>query len=271
MLSRSLPWILFSFAVALFAPALEGSVLTERLEQAHERMLEDRRAALPTLSDPYDVPPAATLVIEQPRNFQGPRRWRRNVIPTLFWIGSPSNEANPTPRRSSAWDANWQENFGGIDHPIERRGDLPTSFTPRLNPFYVALPYNDLGPDGRHRAEASEVIPWFWEEYRGEGISVCKGHWIAIHHQGRVCYAQWEDVGPSQADHWQYVFGKEPPRPNRLNNSGIEVSPAVRDYLGIGAGSMVEWRFTEEREIPDGPWKSWQKLPRQDSTKGGSQ
>jgi hypothetical protein len=269
MPSRNLPWILLSFAVAWFAPALQGSVLTERLELAHERMLEDRRTALPSLSDPYEVPPAATVVIEQPRGFQGPQTWRRNVIPTVFWIGEPSSETDPTPRRASAWDPNWQGNFGGPDHPTERRGYLPRSLNPGLNPFYVALPYNDLGLDGRHRPEASEMIPWFWEEYRGEGISVCKGRWIAIHHQGRVCYAQWEDVGPSQTDFWQYVFGKETPRPNRNHPAGIEVSPAVRDFLGLAAGSMVEWRFTETREVPDGPWKTWHQLPSPDSNKGG--
>jgi hypothetical protein len=48
--------------------------------------------------------------------------------------------------------------------------------------------------------------------------SWCKDRWVAIRHGNKVCFAQWEDVGPFQTDHWQYVFGNERPRPNK--NSG---------------------------------------------------
>ena len=133
----------------------------------------------------------------------------------------------------------------------------PQGFTPQLNPFYVALPYNDVAKGGVHRPEASEVIPWFWEAYRGDGISVCKGRWVAIHHEGRVCYAQWEDVGPFEVDHWQYVFGNEAPRANRNKAAGIDLSPAVRDFLKLRSGAKVEWRFVEDREVPRGPWHDW--------------
>ena len=40
----------------------------------------------------------------------------------------------------SAWDQNWQENFGGYDDPDRRNGYLPAGFMPTLNPFYIALP-----------------------------------------------------------------------------------------------------------------------------------
>jgi hypothetical protein len=152
---------------------------------------------------------------------------------------------------------NWQENFGGYDDPDRRKGYLPAGFVPKLNPFYIALPYNDVMRGGHHRPEASEVIPWFWRDYRGEGISVCKGRWIAIHREGKVCYAQWEDVGPFEVDHWQYVFGNEEPRGNRNNAAGIDLSPAVRDFLGFRSGERVQWRFVEARDVPEGPWAGW--------------
>src|SRR5690606_7202889 len=114
-----------------------------------------------------------------------------------------------TPNDKSAWDPNWVENFGGYDDPFRRNGYLPEGFVPQLNPFYIALPYNDLAPGGGHRPEARDVIPWFWTEYRGDGISVCRGRWVEIHCKGGICYAQWEDVGPFQTDHWGYVFGDE--------------------------------------------------------------
>ena len=232
--------------------------LSDRLSRVHERFLEDRREALPSLSDPFGVPEAARVVIETPRaSFQASFPWKRNVIATVFWVGELPTENNPTPNTMSAWDQNWQANFGGYDQPDHREGYLPAGFTPSLNPFYVALPYNDVAKGGVHRPEASEVIPWFWESYRGDGISVCKGRWIAIHHAGKVCYAQWEDVGPFEVDHWQYVFGKESPRPNRNQSAGIDLSPAVRDYLKLRSGETVEWRFANEREIPKGPWRDW--------------
>lgn len=232
--------------------------LSERVEDVHERFLSNRRAALPGLSDPYGVPKAARIVLEDPRErFLGPAAWRRNVVATVFWVGELPSQNNPTPNTASAWDVNWQANFGGYDHPEKRRGYLPADFTPSLNPFYIALPYNDVMAGGRHRPEASEVIPWFWEDYRGDGISVCKGRWVALHHNGRVCFAQWEDVGPFQTDHWQYVFGSETPRPNRNSAAGIDLSPAVRDYLGLKSGATVEWRFADTREVPAGPWLDW--------------
>ena len=246
-------------SLALAASAA-GSRLVERVAEVHERFLEDRREALPGLSDPFGVPAAARVVLEnaRPRGLAS-AAWKRNIVSTVFWVGELPGEHNPTPNTKSAWDQNWLANFGGYDDPERRVGYLPAGFTPLLNAFYVALPYNDVTRGGRHRPEASEVIPWFWQSYRGDGISVCKGRWLAIHHAGRVCFAQWEDVGPFEVDHWQYVFGNEAPRPNRNGGAGIDLSPAVRDFLQLRSGDTVEWRFAEESEVPNGPWRNGSK------------
>ncbi|HEX5789635.1 MAG TPA: hypothetical protein VFY13_00715 [Luteolibacter sp.] len=249
--------------VLWFAPHAANAIqphspLSSRLAHAHDNLLENRRAALPELSDPYGVPAAPRIVFEHPR--EAMRRatpWKRNVVGTVFWVGELPTQNNPTPNVQSAWDMNWMENFGGYDSPDARKGWCPAAFTPSLNPFYIALPYNDVMAGGVHRPEASEVIPWFWQAYRGPGISVCKGRWLAIHHNGRVCYAQWEDVGPFEVDHWQYVFGNEAPRENRNQSAGIDLSPAVRDFLGFKSGERVQWRFVEERDVPSGPWRNW--------------
>jgi len=235
-----------------------GARLSQRVAAVHEGFLDERRAALPSLSDPFGVPAAARVVFESSQNpFRGGMPWKRNVVATVFWVGELPTRNNPTPNTKSAWDQNWVENFGGYDHPERRDGFMPADFIPNLNPFYIALPYNDVARGGGHRPEASEVIPWFWQSYRGSGISVCKGRWVAIHHKGRVCYAQWEDVGPFEVDHWQYVFGDENPRPNRNKSAGIDVSPAVRDYLAMSGMATVEWRFVEDHEVPAGPWHDW--------------
>jgi len=236
--------------------------LEDRLAGVHQQLLENRREALGSLSDPFGVPQVARRVVEAPADtFRSASPWKRNVISTIFWVGELPTENNPTPNVMSAWDQNWQANFGGYDDPDRRNGYLPAGFIPALNPFYVALPYNDVAKGGVHQPEASEVIPWFWESYRGDGISVCKGRWVAIHHEGKVCFAQWEDVGPFEVNHWQYVFGKETPRPNRNKAAGIDLSPAVRDFLKLRSGASVEWRFATEQEIPPGPWKDWSPEP----------
>ncbi|MDQ2867166.1 MAG: hypothetical protein M3R59_01960 [Verrucomicrobiota bacterium] len=184
--------------------------------------------------------------------------WRPNIVTTVFWIGEKPSANNPVPNRSSSWDKNWTQNYGGFDDPdpAHRRGYLPARFTPRQNPFYCALPYNDKANTG-HRPEAARVVPWFKDAYQGPAVSTCKGRWIAIRKGDRVVYAQWEDAGPFRTDHWQYVFGNERPKPNLNKGAGLDVSPAVRDYLGLKDTDVTDWRFVDFAEVPRGPWAEY--------------
>ena len=182
--------------------------------------------------------------------------WKRRIVTTVFWIGEAPAANNPVPNDKSSWDVRWVHNYGGYDDPDPsgRRGYIPAKFIPRQNPFYVALPYNDVGR-GRTKPEAAQVIPWFKDAFVRPGVSVCKGRWIAIHHRGRIAYAQWEDVGPFRTDHWEYVFGDERPAPNRNGGAGLDVSPAVRDYLGMKGKDLADWKFVDISEVPPGPWR----------------
>jgi hypothetical protein len=181
--------------------------------------------------------------------------WKKEIVTTVFWIGEKPTANNPVPNRSSSWDANWTKNYGGFDDPEKshRHDFIPVKFTPRQNPFYCALPYNDKAANG-HRPEAPRVVPWFNEAYQGPGVSTCKGRWIAIRKGNKVAYAQWEDAGPFRTDNWQYVFGNERPKPNLNKGAGLDVSPAVRDYLGIDETDVTDWKFVEFSEVPHGPW-----------------
>jgi hypothetical protein len=189
--------------------------------------------------------------------FSGPGRygWKSNIVTTIFWIGERPSGNNPVPNDRSSWDKYWSSSYGGYDNPdpAGRRNFVPVSFIPRQNPFYCALPYNDV-EGGRTKPEAAQVIPWFKQAFVRDGQTVLKGRWIAIRHGARVAYAQWEDCGPFRTDHWQYVFGNERPRPNLNQGAGLDVSPAVRDYLGLGSKDACDWRFVEFREVPQGPW-----------------
>src|SRR5690606_18216425 len=104
------------------------------------------------------------------------------------------------------------------------------------------------------KPEASKVIPWFKDAFEKEGRSVLKGRWIAIRYKDKVAYAQWEDCGPFRTDHHEYVFGTERPKPNLNKGAGLDVSPAVRDYLGMKSSDVTDWKFVDFEEVPSGPW-----------------
>jgi len=182
--------------------------------------------------------------------------WKVGIVTTVFWVGEPAGGNNPVHNFSSSWDLNWEQSYGGYDNPnpASRRNFIPANFVPRQNPFYIALPYNDV-THGTTKPESKVVIPWFKESYVQEGQSVCHDRWIAIRNSsGKVCYAQWSDCGPFRTDHWQYVFGNEKPRPNLNGGAGLDVSPAVRDYLQLSSTDVTDWKFVEVSDIPNGPW-----------------
>ncbi|MFN2540791.1 MAG: hypothetical protein ABR514_01295 [Chthoniobacterales bacterium] len=181
--------------------------------------------------------------------------WKRNIVTTVFWIGENPSGNNPVPNHASSWDKDWAKSYGGFDdpNPAHRSNYTPVKFTPRQNPFYCALPYNDKAATG-HRPEAPRVVPWFKDAYQGPAVSTCKGRWLQIRKGNRVVYAQWEDAGPFRTDHWQYVFGDERPKPNLNKGAGLDVSPAVRDYLGLSETDVTDWKFVDFSEVPRGPW-----------------
>ena len=183
--------------------------------------------------------------------------WKASIVTTVFWIGEQPAGHNLVPNRTSAWDKQWTKSYGGFDdpNPAHRSNYTPVRFTPRQNPFYCALPYNDKAHTG-HQPEAPRVVPWFKEAYQGPAVSTCKDRWVAIRKGNRVAYAQWEDAGPFRTDHWQYVFGNERPKPNLNRGAGLDVSPAVRDYLGLKETDVTDWRFVDLSEVPRGPWST---------------
>ncbi len=196
--------------------------------------------------------------------------WKTQVTCTIFWIGEQPSDRNPTPNNRSSWDQQWESNFGGYDDPDPARriasfttGEFrPKGFVPKLNPFYIALPYNDVVSSTCHKPEASRVIPWFGRMRPEPGKTVCKGRWLQIFRAGRSCFGQWEDCGPWETNDWEFVFGSKPPKTTQNGCAGIDLSPAIRDYLGVKSGEKVHWRFVEAAQVPFGPWKKYgQELP----------
>lgn len=180
---------------------------------------------------------------------KSPYPWKRNIITTFFWIGNNRNSFTSTVNYDSAWDQRWHENFGGEDDPKNRHKDFtPKNFIPTLNPFYVALPFNDV----KYPELAKKWVPWYSRDFKKRMESVCKGKWIAIHYNGRVCFGTWQDVGPFRYDNAAYIFGDGPV--NTPTGAGLDVSPAIRDYLELSGKEKCDWRFVEANEVPPGPW-----------------
>lgn len=205
-------------------------------------------------------PPKPRIIPRNGPKSPGTYPWRLNITATVFWVGEDASHRNPVHNHKSSWDGEWRDNYGGFDNPepTERTKDYrPRAFIPKQNPFYIALPYNDVSR-GQHKPEASKVIPWFRKAYVEDGKSVCKGRWVQIVYNKRSCFAQWEDCGPFTTDDWPYVFGDKPPMNRENKGAAIDISPAVRDYLGIKGGTaLVHWRFVEFHRIPRGPWSKW--------------
>ena len=188
--------------------------------------------------------------------------WKKNIVGTVFWVGELPTENNPVPNTGSSWDPKWMQTFGGFDDPdiaARHASYRPTTFVPKLNPFYVALPYNDCIDYKTTKDEAAKVIPWFKDTFIREGKSVCNNRWLAIRYNGRTCYAQWSDCGPFVTTDAAYVFGDARPTNAKNNGAGIDLAPAVRDYLGFRSGKACDWRFVDESEVPDGPWRDYGK------------
>ena len=179
-----------------------------------------------------------------------------NITATVFWIGEPGDADNGfIPNNSSAWDDLWLQHYGGVDDPNNRNGYFPANFTPHENPFYIALPYNDFYPNGTRKPDAYRVVYWADDKNWSNNESMCKNRWVKIWYNGKVVYAQWEDVGPFEEDDWEYVFGNATPKNTINDHAGIDVSPAVRDYLGLTGMNKVSWQFVDYSDVPDGPWK----------------
>ncbi len=214
-----------------------------------------RESALLKIEPRVDIPTLAS-----PRTASVRYPWKHNIVTTVFWVGEAAGPNNPVGNVASSWDSGWFRSYGGYDSPEPgaRATDFrPAKFIPQQNPFYFALPYNDV-EGGHHKSEASTAIPWFREAFREDGKTVLKDRWICIKNRaGKECYAQWGDCGPFRTDHWRYVFGNELPKPNLNRGAGLDVSPAVRDFLGLGGIDATDWRFVEWREVPVGPWRRY--------------
>lgn len=206
--------------------------------------------------------------------------WHTGIISTTFWVGEIFDpNASDGSQMISTYDSSWYANYGGCDGvnngsgvkkcQTEKRtaanGFFPTVMTPRQNPFYLDLPFDDVNNNAAFKARGS-VVPWANQftaaQIKDPNVSLMKNRWVQIKKGNSVCYGQIEDAGPGQYNDSAYVFGSTDARPKnkKFNNAGMDVSPALNGCLGFasldGQNDKVDWRFVEFPDVPSGPWKT---------------
>ena len=152
----------------------------------------------------------------------------------------------------------------------KRNGWFPRSpvVHPKENPFYLDLPFDDVNDRVAFR-ERCRVVPWandpgYRRHCSDTRFSYMKNRWVRlVGPNGRTCYGQIEDAGPSHGSLYhdaRYVFGKRDRRPaqREFNDAGVDVSPALNGCLGFaelnGDTDRVDWQFVDDAKVPRGPW-----------------
>jgi hypothetical protein len=204
--------------------------------------------------------------------------WHHRIVATTFWVGEIFDpNASDGSQVISTYDENWYRNFGGCDGKVangdcktEKRvksnGYFPRSMTPKQNPFYLDLPFDDVN-DSAAYARRGTVIPWAHDKkYVGKihnrNASLMKNRWVELKKGSHVCYGQIEDAGPGQYNDAAYVFGTNDARPanTRYGGAGMDVSPSLNGCLHFkeldGDTDKVAWRFVDGSQVPAGPWKT---------------
>ncbi|PPL15925.1 hypothetical protein [Microterricola pindariensis] len=224
------------------------------------------------------TPPAAEVAPPAAAGGSGASSYplHTGIVATTFWVGEIFDaNAEDGSQMLSTYDANWFANYGGCDgvtsngtctteKRVAANGFFPSSMTPKQNPFYLDLPYDDVN-DKTGFANRGSVIPWANDPaYAGRAgdasISLMKNRWVKLMKDGQTCYGQIADAGPGEYHDSAYVFGSNDARPAnaRYGGAGMDVSPALNGCLNFaeldGDSDVVDWQFVEAADVPAGPW-----------------
>lgn len=199
-------------------------------------------------TEPVVMPPIVTpapIVAPQPVVVTPPTssnyKWHYDITTTEFWIGEePSADNSYISNVPTAWE-----------DPV----------ADSVNDYYVALPYNDLEYKNGQTVHKDSVklIPWYdpADAVGYEFYSYMKNRWVMAKKGDKIVYGQVEDTGPYLEDDFAYVFGNASGPANIVGSkSGLDISPAMDEVLGLDGMGVTDWKFVEFEEVPDGPWKT---------------
>jgi|GEM_PF-3505850 len=208
-----------------------GAVVTPGVESG-----ETSGPVVPAPGVPAPVVPAPGVPAPTGSNY----KWHYNIVTTEFWIGElPSEDNNWISNVSTAWESPLADS---------------------VNDYYVALPYNDLEYKNNQTVhkDSAKLIPWYdpADAVGYKFYSYMKNRWVMVKLGDKVAYGQVEDTGPYLEDDFAYVFGDAAVPANTFRNkSGLDISPAMDEYIGLDGLGVVDWKFVEFEEVPEGPWK----------------
>jgi hypothetical protein len=274
-MTRRTPVVAAVFALALTAAALSSCTNKppSHVPVPSPTPSIDVSAPLAT-STPKLTPKSKPKPKPKPVN---PYPWHTKIVSTTFWVGEIFDpNASDGSQVISTYDTNWYANFGGCDGVIasnscstEKRtsanGYFPVTMTPKQNPFYLDLPFDDINDPGAY-ARRGTVVPWaksatYVRNIHNANVSLMKNRWVELTRSGATCFGQIEDAGPGQYNDANYVFGKKNARPKNkeYGGAGLDVSPALNGCLKFaelnGDTDHVSWRFIPTSMVPAGPWK----------------
>jgi hypothetical protein len=246
------------------------------------------------------ITPQPTTVVNPPPPAHG-RAYpvHTGIVSTTFWVGEIFDASIPDGSQvCSTYDSQWAYHWSGVKTgvagsgtdcagsplggcdgvPAKNKCDTearvapdfwPTKVTPRENPFYLDLPFDDINDSTGFKTRC-QVIPWANDPgYAGKcsdsNFSYMKNRWVKIVGASkRECYGQIEDAGPSSGSAYHdttYVFGSNDARPanKKFGAAGADVSPALNGCLGFkdldGDADKINWQFVDDVDVPAGPWK----------------
>ena len=223
------------------------------------------------------APQAGARPAAEPARARASYPWHTRIVATTFWVGEIFDpDAADGSQMISTYDDHWYASYGGCDGRLRgdtctterrfaRNGWFPRRMTPKQNPFYLDLPYDDLNDTIGFRRRG-DVVPWatrprYADRVDDPDVSLMKNRWVQITSRGRTCYGQIQDAGPGKYHDARYVFGHRDARPasRRYHRAGMDVSPALNGCLGFraldGDRDRVAWRFVDDRDVPRGPWR----------------
>ena len=145
--------------------------------------------------------------------------------------------------------------YGGYDdpNPSRRQNYVPVKFTPRQNPFYCALPYNDKAREG-HRPEAPKVSSLVQGGLPGSRCFRLQGS------MGRDPQRQPDRLCP--VGRCRAISNRSLGIRLRQRAAKTDLQPRCRARCftrrarlsWLQDTDVTDWKFVEFSEVPPGPW-----------------
>ena len=163
--------------------------------------------------------------------------WHHDIVTTNFWVGQVISSTSDGSQKISAYDENWEANYGGCDGVLKgnvctfeyrtaANDYFPNQMTPKQNPFYLDLPLSDR---------------------------TLKDRWVELR-RGRHLLRPGGGRGPGGLRRPRLRAGHRAAANTRFNGAGMDVSPRSTAAWALRAGRRLQrpGRLAFRRRAPNG-------------------